>query len=202
MICILFTEEIPDKATGLVELKPVVCCVCDGTPTEPQWAEWIDLSSFTNLCHAAHLHKTRLLERGVYKEELINSYTVPMFANLMSIFSHLIPWWTKTHNLIFLACKQCHSELLIYSKQVRNNDRRQPPKQAAIANGYLLGKALQELLCLNEVEKLALVSHVKVHMQCWTFFAGCHKQIAVGTFFPQLPYSKCRRYQTLARKWY
>ena len=57
-----------------------------------------------------------------------------------------------------------------------------PPKQA-IANGFLIGNAPDELSCLNEVE-LSLISRVRIHCQSWIFFGGCHQHIkGWHTFF-------------------
>ena len=39
-----------DSNTGVIH--PVICAICDGMPTEPQWGEWVEISNFRKLCKA------------------------------------------------------------------------------------------------------------------------------------------------------
>ena len=151
-------------------LKPVVCCVCDGIPTRPQWSTWVSVERLRKLCVTSKMQKTQL--SGIYPEELINQYTAPhedLKAFVLSPASQV----NREMDSI-LICEDCLSALQLNNEKKRSG-KIYPPKES-IANGYLLGEPPTILKSLNAVE-LAIVSRVQVHCQTWVFFAGCHQHI-------------------------
>ena len=159
-------------------IESVVCSVCDGIPKTPQWASWICIDDFVDLCNGNNLHKDRI--KDFYPEPLLNSYTAPHPRLTRFVLSPL----TRINQAEgeVLVCNDCRLTMeASVAKKVKRIDVK-PPKQA-IANGYLIGDPPPELACLNQVE-LALISRVRIYCQSWVFFGGCHQQIkGWHTFF-------------------
>jgi hypothetical protein len=149
-------------------LRPVICCVCDGIPSDSYWHEMITVNHLSQLCNTGMLHKCHVSE--FYPTALVEQYTAP--HELLTDYV-LSPETYIDNNQQVCICKACLHDLENNNK-VRANQRK-PPKQS-IANGYLIGNEPEELKCLNEAE-LALISLARTHCQTWVFYAGCHKQI-------------------------
>ena len=176
-----FCVEIGEDGGTSPKLKPVICCVCDGIPDVAQWFSWVGIHKFRRLCKKSNMGKKRLLDRNVYPAQLIDEYTAPNAPRLKDYIlspSSIV----NTEDDEILVCKSCLKEMEQTSKSKLKTEWRKPP-QESIASGFLLGEAPEELKSLNEVE-LTLVSRVKIHMQCWAYFGGCHKQVrGWHTFF-------------------
>lgn len=180
-----YCVEIKDHPNGPAKVRPVICCVCDGIPDVANWSEWVDIDRFQNLCKKANLGKKRLLDRKVYPAQLINQYTAPDVDRLKDYVLSPCSIINKSKDEI-LACKTC-TKAMEENSTLRNLIKFRKPPQQSIANGFLVGEAPDELTSLNEVE-LTLVSQVKIHMQCWAYFGGCHKQVrGWHTFFRNRP---------------
>ncbi len=160
-------------------LSPVVCSICDGIPTCPNWAEWVDIMEFKKLCDISKLHKRHLPD--VYNSSLISSYT----AEHPLLTEYVLSPMTQVNlemNTV-LCCKKCLSHLEGNSKKSRGERLQCKPPKEAIFCGYLLGEVPEELFDLNEVE-LAVISKVRIYSQTFIFFGGCHQQIrGWHTFF-------------------
>lgn len=165
----LSTLSFADQESS--QLEPVVCCVCDGIPTGPDWACWVGVERLRFLCATSHLDKSRVSE--FYRPDLVASYTAP--HPLLEPF--ILSPRTKINHLenTVLICKECKHALDVACDNKVGRCKAKPPINA-IANGYLIGDAPKELTCLNEVE-LAIVSRVRIYCQSWIFYAGCHQQI-------------------------
>lgn len=160
---------VTDNETG--RLEPAVCSVCDGIPNHPGWNCWVDVPHFKKLCLFGALDKSRVSE--FYPSELVQQYT----ADHPELKSFVLSPRTKIdkENDRVLVCKSCKTELERLLGENYQLCRRRPPKEA-IANGFLVGDAPEELTCLNQVE-LALVSRARISCQTWIFVGGFHQQI-------------------------
>jgi len=154
---------------GPVELCGVTCAVCDGIPTEPHWAEWVEISKFAETCETANLHKSRVA--NMHKECLLNQHTAPCQQLRDCILSPASIIDCNSSSI--LVCKGCMADM---NKTMKHSIKDRKPPAQAIANGFIIGEAPDELKNLNEVE-LALVNRVRIHAHIWIYFAGCHQQI-------------------------
>ena len=151
--------------------QPIVCCVCEGLPTSPQWSEWVPLSTFRKLCRSCGLARDNLEKEQVYPDGLLQDYRAD--HQDLNVFVLSPKTYVKDNEV--LVCKDCSSHLKeAAEKQGRSGCRRPPP--GAIASGYLVGEAPPPLKLLSETE-LALVSGGRIDCQSYVFFAGCHMQI-------------------------
>jgi hypothetical protein len=184
--------EVTDSDRGEKELKPVICAVCDSIAKCPNWADWVNIDNeFTELCRKSNLGKKRL--ENIYEKEVLEYYTAP--------HQDLEPYILSPYSIIedenILVCKDCCSHMQKEASKKRTTIKNRKPPREAIANGYLIGEAPEELKCLNEVE-LSLVSKVRIHSRIWVYFAGCHKQIqGWHTFYKNRPTSNISNIQTV-----
>ena len=180
--------EIVDGVTGKRELKAVTCAVCDSIAKCPSWATWIDIDEFVGLCTISNLMKSALSD--VYREDILEHYTAPH----EELHQFVLSPCSVIKGDSVLVCQDCLHHMKL--QQAKRSKNKFPPKNA-IANGFLIGEAPQELKCLNEVE-LALVSKVKIHSYIWVFRAGCHEQVrGWHTFFKNRTTANMSSIQTL-----
>jgi len=179
-----------DESTQVIH--PIVCCICDGMPTCPQWSKWITISMLKQFCKTCQFLRSKLAEEKIYCSALLDQYKVN--------HKHLAEYILSPKTLInnkgeVLICKECHQFLeTMMDKQSRA--RMPPPK--AIASGRLVGDAPYQLkrLCFTE---LALVSGAKIDCQSYVFFGGCHQQIrGWHTIFKNRPAANASNLQQLA----
>ena len=150
-------------------LKPVVCSVCDGAPTCPQWFDWVPLKRFREMTTRANMQKVHL--STIYSELLLSHYTVDHSSLQEFVLS---PNTVINESEEVMVCKECHAHL---QRGVENKKpSRVFPPPRAICNGYVIGNAPKELTQLNEAE-LALVSGARIESQSYVFYGGCHQQI-------------------------
>ena len=151
--------------------QPIVCCICEGLPTSPQWSEWVPLPTFKKLCKSCGLARDNLEKEQVYPNGLLEDYK----GNYQDLNTFVLSPKTYVKDNKVLVCKDCSSHLKeTAEKQGRSGCRRPPP--SAIASGYLVGEAPPQLKILSETE-LTLVSGGRIDCQSYVFFAGCHMQI-------------------------
>ena len=153
-----------DKTTN--SFLPVICCVCDSIPSEPNWSRYVPIRNAVQLFRKCKMEASRV-EQLYNSELLIKQYSVDhekLKEFVLSPASYI-----NNHNEI-LMCKRCHSELV-----EGGSKKKWPPKQA-IASGYIIGDAPVELTTLNEVE-ISLISRARIYCQSWVFFGGCHQHI-------------------------
>ena len=155
-----------DEETGT--FHPVICCVCDGIPSRPDWSAWIQVSYLAKLSKLCGL--ARNLLKDIYPQELLDQYTAK--HNALKDFV-LSPKTLFNGQEEALVCRDCLRELEVNS--AKHQKSRHPPKQS-ICNGYIIGFAPDVLTCLSEVE-IAIISEGRIHCQSWIFFGGCHQQI-------------------------
>lgn len=175
-----FHVEIPHPSTGETVIQRAFCSVCDSIPDRAHFAEWVPVQEFKRLCEKSNMGKKRLLDRGIYKDSLINWYT----ANSEELQDFILSPESVINNETdsILVCKKCKDHMNANTRKRSPIEERKPPIES-IANAYLIGAAPKELTCLNEVE-LSIVSRVRIYAHTWVFFAGCHQQIrGWHTFF-------------------
>ena len=175
------------------ELKPVICAVCDSIAKSTHWGRWISISpDFIDLCEGSNLRKSRIEENKIYRDSVLHCYTAPY----KKLEDYILSPRSIIDNENILVCKDCLSHMEKEAKKRIAIKYRKPPKDA-IANGYLIGDAPEEINCLNEVE-LVLVSKVKIHSYIWIYFAGCHQQIrGWHTFYKNRPTANISSLQTV-----
>lgn len=163
--------------------RPVVCCVCDSTPTKPNWSCFVRINIAADLFLKSNMMSS-LLE-GIYPKKLLQQYNINIYGLRNFVLS---PASYINEFDEILMCKQCHSDLEENGKRyVEKKDKSYLPPVQSIANGHLIGDAPFELTCLNQVE-LSLVSRTSIYCQSWIFFAGCHQHIkGWHTFFKNRP---------------
>ena len=183
------SSSVPVDGTVGLQLHPVVCCVCDGIPSGPNWSTWVSIPRLAKLCKSNNLFKSRVA--SFYPEGVVEGYTAKyssepdeMPVNALRPFILSPASQCNAQEEAILICKGCkdHMEVGEDRKKSLPQRFRKPPKNS-IANGYLIGEPPEELTCLNQVE-LALVSRVRIYCQSWIFYGGCHQQIkGWHTFF-------------------
>lgn len=184
-----------DQASDTIH--PIVCSICDGIPTQPQWSKWVPLETFQKLCKKCQLHRHHLepSEQGdesIYPAPLLEQYKVNHESLEQFILS---PKTMINSDDEVLVCKQCLKNMEIIAERP-SRDRRPPPK--AIANGRLTGDAPDVLKRLTRTE-LDLVSAGRIDCQSYVFFGGCHQQIrGWHTVFKNRPADNVSNLQMLA----
>ena len=179
-----------DKITE--QIHPVICCVCDSIAKSPNWYEMVPIDCFAKLCGHSNLQKSRVC--SLYPDQLLMCYTVRDCRLQDFILSPKAVIDEKDDSI--MVCKECKSTLQHNLDTSKTRKRNKPPKEA-IANGFLIGEAPEELISLNDIE-LSLVSRVRIYAQTWTFFAGCHQQIkGWHTFFKNRNTSNVAQLQNL-----
>ena len=56
------------------QIMPVMCCICDGIPTCPNWHDFVSINHFVKLCSASALHKAHV--KDFYSANVLSCYTV------------------------------------------------------------------------------------------------------------------------------
>jgi len=160
------------------ESVPVVCSVCDGMPTCPQWHTFVDVKVFSKWCKHANLKKKTVKEKKMCPEELVDECSVDIVGLESCILSPRT--FVNDQNEI-LVCKTCAESMEKNLAKKKKESKKCP--RCAIANGCLTGNGPKEITNLNEVE-LSLISGARIMGRTWVFFAGCHRQIkGWHTFF-------------------
>ena len=174
----LESYTIVNPTTG--EILPVHCCICDSIPPETNWYTWIGIDCLRRLCKGTHLEKSHIAPYYEAAPGLVEQYTVADTRLEEFVLSPTTYICSETDSTII--CKECKAHMETNSKKRMRNARSKPPPDA-IANGFLIGEAPEELKVLNEVE-LSLVSKVRIYSHTWIFFGGCHRHIkGWHTFF-------------------
>lgn len=163
-----------EPSTGVIH--PVVCSVCDGTPSVPNWYEWVDLPLFSKLCHGCNLHRDNVSVGGsgeleVYPRALLDQYKVDRVELEDYVLSPKTLINSNDEVMVCRECARCMRDAV--NSGARKRDRRPPTK--AIASGRLIGDAPTELTDLNSTE-LAMVSAGRISCQSYIYFGG-HQQI-------------------------
>jgi hypothetical protein len=162
-----------DSVTGVIH--PVICAICDGMPTEPQWGDWVQLSYFRKLCKGCklewkHLQPVKQGDEPIYPPDLLEQHRID-HPDLHDFI--LSPKTIINNEEEVFTCKACLKHMVSKSHE-RSNQRCPPPK--ALVSGNLIGDAPEELKCLTQTE-LDLVAAGRIDCQSYVFFAGCHQQI-------------------------
>jgi len=129
-------------------MQPIICCVCDGAPTTPQWHTNIKVDCFADLCSNSNLHRKKIQELGIYPDKLLNQCVVnePCLQEFI-----LSPNSCINDNGEILVCKVCIGELKANKRRKQRSSTRKPPSKS-IANGCAVGCAPPELTVSNETE--------------------------------------------------
>jgi hypothetical protein len=152
-----------DKATKC--FRPVICCVCDSIPTEPNWSCYVPIPDAVLLFRNCKMEASHV-EQQYRSEILLRQYSVDQ-EELKDFILSPVTYINDRKEI--LMCKRCHSALVGGKRAGR------PPPQA-IASGYIIGDAPVELTRLNEVE-ISIISRARIYCQSWIFFGGCHQHI-------------------------
>ena len=168
---------------GTNTFHPVICCVCDSIPSQPNWSCYVKVATAMKLFEISNMEISFL--QDVYPSKLLEQYSVKHRKLKKFVLS---PATYINEKEEVLMCKKCHSELIQNWKSFKHKKKKDflPPVQA-IASRYVIGDAPDELTTLNEVE-LSLVSRARIFCQSWIFFGGCHQHIkGWHTFFRNRP---------------
>ena len=149
-------------------LKPILCAVCDGMPTHPDWFVWVPVSELKKKLSKTKMQKKHFSD--VCSETLLNQHTAG-HAELDEFL--LSPKTTVNNSEEVMICKNCNAHL---EKCMSKKGGMVFPPPRAICNGHVTGEPPAVLKALNQVE-LALVSGARIDCQSYIFFGGCHQQI-------------------------